>query len=248
MFKQYLSNRTKRLQNVTVVLTVLIVAATGTYVLTRSHAATPYVSVNAANGTLSGSAQQVQNCSGASNGSSCVVFGGTTSSSPVILGADVDGGQGATMAGIFVRAGITWDRKEFSMPSMTSNFGSPAQDASYGLSTIAIINTGDSTPLSSINATAYANYGLSLIQANPSIKLWEVLNEAYYKGGVADPQNYGKLYLALYNAVKSSGISGVKLMFNMWGDYQLPSGGFSDDCCGGAQTRNGRARGKQPGW
>lgn len=52
---------------------VLIVAAVGTYFLTGSHAASPYVSITASNGSVSNGAQSTPDCAGASNGN-CVVF------------------------------------------------------------------------------------------------------------------------------------------------------------------------------
>jgi|GEM_PF-4155232 hypothetical protein len=55
---------------------VLVVAILGTYLLIGSHAASPYASVTANNGTTSGATQQT--CAGASTGS-CIVFGGTIS-------------------------------------------------------------------------------------------------------------------------------------------------------------------------
>ena len=75
MFKQYFSNQTKRTQQLTAILAVLIVAAIGTYLLTGSHAATPYASITADSGTLASGAIK-QTCTGASDGN-CVVFGGS---------------------------------------------------------------------------------------------------------------------------------------------------------------------------
>ncbi|HZL07703.1 MAG TPA: hypothetical protein VFC50_00730 [Candidatus Dormibacteraeota bacterium] len=91
MFKKYLqyfSDQTKRPQQITAVLVIVVVAAIGTYLLTGSRAATPYANLNAANGRLGGNAQQVQNCSGANSGS-CVTFGcgGTANSITVCPGA-----------------------------------------------------------------------------------------------------------------------------------------------------------------
>jgi len=54
-------------------LTVLLVAGIGTYLLTSSHATTPYVSINADKGTLAGPATLTA-CAGASDGN-CVIFG-----------------------------------------------------------------------------------------------------------------------------------------------------------------------------
>ena len=71
---QYFSNKIKNAQQITAAVIVLLVAATGTYLLAGSRAATPYASVTPANGSLAGGAQQVQNCGNSSSGS-CVTFG-----------------------------------------------------------------------------------------------------------------------------------------------------------------------------
>jgi hypothetical protein len=76
-YLQYFSNQTKRSQQLTAVLVVLIVAGIGTYLLLGSHAATPYASITADSGTLTSGATK-QTCAGSSNGS-CVVFGGGSS-------------------------------------------------------------------------------------------------------------------------------------------------------------------------
>ena len=76
MLKQYFSNRTKRFQQLAVLLVVVIVAGIGTYLLTGSHAATPYASITADKGTLTSPATS-QSCSGASDGN-CVHFGSTS--------------------------------------------------------------------------------------------------------------------------------------------------------------------------
>ena len=67
------TNQTKRTQYITAALVVIAVAGIGTYLLTPSHAATPYASINAGTGTLASGATK-QTCSGSSDGS-CVVFG-----------------------------------------------------------------------------------------------------------------------------------------------------------------------------
>jgi hypothetical protein len=73
MLKQYLFTQTKRAQQITAILVVLIVAGIGTYLLLGSHAATPYASITADQGTLANGATK-QACSGSSDGN-CVVFG-----------------------------------------------------------------------------------------------------------------------------------------------------------------------------
>lgn len=64
----------KKLHRLNLLFVILVVAVVGTYLLISSHAASPYVAVNASSGILQGGAQTVQNCSG-SSASNCVAFG-----------------------------------------------------------------------------------------------------------------------------------------------------------------------------
>lgn len=75
---KFFTNQTKRTQYITTAMVVVLVAGIGTYLLIGSHAATPYASITADSGSLSGSATK-QACSDASDGS-CVMFGNSTSS------------------------------------------------------------------------------------------------------------------------------------------------------------------------
>ena len=58
----------------------------------------------------------------------------------------------------------------------------------------------------------------------------------YYKGHIADPVQYGRMYLAAVNAMKAAGIH-TPLLFNMFGDYPFGSWssptGDSTDAHGG---------------
>jgi hypothetical protein len=99
----YFTGKTKKFQHITAALAVLLVAVIGTYLLVGSHAATPYISATADNGTLGGSALR-QSCSGSSDGN-CVVFGsGSTSSSgargrPTIVNNTLVSDQGTLLRG-----------------------------------------------------------------------------------------------------------------------------------------------------
>jgi hypothetical protein len=82
MLQRILHNfqKSKSFRSITVAVVVVIVAAIGTYLLTSSHAASPYASATASSGSLTGNATTTS-CSGAST-STCVLFnssgGGTT--------------------------------------------------------------------------------------------------------------------------------------------------------------------------
>ena len=82
MLKQYFSNQTKRTKQITSVLVVLIVAGIGTYLLTGSHAATPYASISAGKGTTT--------C-----GASVVSDSTASDSNKVRFGSCVGGDEGA---------------------------------------------------------------------------------------------------------------------------------------------------------
>ena len=75
MLKTYYFGRSKRLQQASAFLIIVIVAAAGTFLLISGHAATPYASINADTGSLANGAAK-QACTGASDGS-CVMFGGS---------------------------------------------------------------------------------------------------------------------------------------------------------------------------
>jgi hypothetical protein len=237
MLKQYFSNQTKRTKQITSVLVVLIVAGIGTYLLIGSHAATPYASITADKGTLANGATS-QSCTGASDGN-CAVFGSSMSSS-VILGADGIGGWGQTGAQIFTKSKITGERLRYVMPGTTASYESATQASQWGLNGFGLIMTptgvnsqgqGIQEPLSQTSPAAYAAYAYQVIQQNPTVNVWELGNEQYFYGTAAQ---YGAQYLAVYNAVNgiTSGytkLPGKTLMFNIWGDYQLPNGQYSDD-------------------
>lgn len=79
MLRHYFADKTKRTQQVTMLVVVLIVAGIGTYLLSSSHAASPYSLSSADSGALSGEASE-QGCT-ASSDSNCVAFGAATSAS-----------------------------------------------------------------------------------------------------------------------------------------------------------------------
>ena len=224
MLKQYFTNQTKRTQQLTAIIVVLIVAGIGTYLILGSHAATPYASITADKGTLANGAT-AQTCAGSSNGS-CVVFGGSTS--PYMYGVIGSGNSPTT----FVKSGITADRIDYLYPSTSYEFQNPATDIANGINNFVVnLNIADSTstscvlrPTNCVGPAVFANWAYSIIQAHPTFKYWDVLNEAYFKANIADPIGYGKMYLDLYNDVQgiTSGYTKIPnqvLMFNMWGDY-----------------------------
>src|ERR1700685_778158 len=72
-------NKGSSLQRLLAVVVIIVVAIVGYKLLTASHAASPYVAVDASTGTVASPATK-QACSGADN-SNCVTFKAGTSSS-----------------------------------------------------------------------------------------------------------------------------------------------------------------------
>jgi hypothetical protein len=224
-------------KQLTILLVVILVAVVGTYLLVGSHAASPYTSVTADSGALNSTATK-QACSGSTDGN-CVLFNGSAATnSPVIQGVNDIGGWSASFAATFTNAGMHGDRIAFLLENgTTAQYETQATDEGYGINNLmANLDVSNSVSLSCkampsncVTPSAYASWAYSVIKISPSLKYWDVMNEAYYKGeanGVftADPVDYGADYLALYNMVegKDSGIAAIPgqvLMFNDYGDY-----------------------------
>ena len=131
MLKQFFTNQTKRTQYITAAIVVLLIAGIGTYILTSSHASTPYAAVTAESGTLANGATK-QTCSGASDGN-CVVFGGTTArASQIYWGSWIDGDVysigSADAPWSATTSGGSWDLFESHASKKVSiiHFGQPA--------------------------------------------------------------------------------------------------------------------------
>jgi hypothetical protein len=140
-----------------------------------------------------------------------------------IIGANDGSGWGAGPAKTIVAGHITWDRIELggSSQAVTASL-------SDGFHVLGIVgNLADGTPLSSAEPNAWAAEVVSQLKANPGVSIAEAGNEMYYKGNVANPVQYGRMYLAAVEAMKAAGIH-TPLLFNMFGDY-----GNSSDARGG---------------
>jgi hypothetical protein len=149
-----------------------------------------------------------------------------------IIGTDDAAGWGAPAAREILGAHITWDRVE-----LMSGSNLLATSLADGFKVLAIVNNiGDGTPLSSVNPSTWGSEVVSELKGNPGISLGEAANEAYFKGGVANPVQYGRMYLAAVQDIKAAGLH-TPLLFDMTGDY--PRGtwsaptGWSEDAHGG---------------
>jgi hypothetical protein len=149
-----------------------------------------------------------------------------------IIGTNDGAGWGPAAASTILAGHITWNRVEIGMDSNTL-----AQSLSDGFHVLAIVgNVGDSNPLSQVEPSAWAASVVSELQTNPGIEIAEAGNEMYLKGNIANPVQYGRMYLAATNAMKAAGIH-TPLLFNMLGDYHLGTWstptGYSNDASGG---------------
>jgi hypothetical protein len=149
-----------------------------------------------------------------------------------IVGTNDGAGWGPAAAKTILAGHITWNRVEIGMSSNTL-----AQSLSDGFHVLAIVgNVSDSTPLSQIEPSAWAASVVSELQTNPGIAIAEAGNEMYLKGNIANPVQYGRMYLAAVNAMRAAGIH-TPLLFNMLGDYHLGTWsaptGYSNDASGG---------------
>jgi hypothetical protein len=137
-----------------------------------------------------------------------------------IIGTNDGSGWGAVAAKTILGGHITWDRIELGGSSQAVT-----NSLSDGFHVLGIVgNLADGTPLSSAEPSAWAAEVVSQLKANPGISIAEAGNEMYYKGKVANPVQYGRMYLAAVEAMKAAGIR-TPLLFNMFGSYGNSSDG-----------------------
>jgi hypothetical protein len=150
----------------------------------------------------------------------------------VAIGVHGAAGWGSTVVKDFLANHITWNRVEVGMPSNTA-----AESIQDGFKTLAIVgNVEDGKALSKVEPVKWGAEVVSQLKANPGIAIAEAGNEMYYKGGIAEPAQYGKLYVAAVEAMKKAGIK-TPLLFNMEGDYEH-KGVWSYDAHGGGWLRD----------
>ena len=156
----------------------------------------------------------------------------TPPSTGKIIGTNDGAGWGVIPAATMIAGHITWNRVE-----VGEQLNTVPISVSDGFKVLAIVgNTNDSTPLSQSEPNLWGAQVVSEILANPGISIAEAGNEMYFKGGVGNPVQYGKMYLAAVNAMHATGIH-IPLLFNMWGNYSSSSG-YSSDSNGGGWLRD----------
>lgn len=90
-----------------------------------------------------------------------------------------------------------------------------------------IINADNSTFLASINTTTYAEKAAAIIKRvitdHPTVTVFEILNEPYFKGphNRSNAVDYANIVKATYEKCEAEGITGVSLLVAGFGDYPL---------------------------
>ena len=150
-----------------------------------------------------------------------------------LIGIDDATGWGSATAHNLLAAHVIWNRVEIGAPPPDT----VAESIKDGFKVLAIAgNTEDGAPLSKVEPAKWGSQVVSQLKANPGATLAEAGNEMYLKGGVAEPVQYGKMYLAAVEAMKKAGLK-IPLLFNMWGDY-LKGSKWSEDAHGGGWLRD----------
>lgn len=150
-----------------------------------------------------------------------------------IIGTNNGAGWGPAAAQTILAGHITWNRVEIGGP-----YNPISASQQEGFHTLAIVgNTEDGKPLKQTDPTSWGSSVAAQLQANPGISIAEAGNEMYLKGAIAEPVQYGKMYLAAINALKAAGID-TPLLFNMFGSYSQANGTWSVDEHNGGWLRD----------
>ena len=150
-----------------------------------------------------------------------------------IIGTNDGVGWGRAAARTIVRGHITWNRVALGSPPNTL-----AGSLSDGFKVLLIVaNVADRTPLSQIDPSSWGAEVVSELKARKGVGLAEAGNESYLKGDVANPIQYGRMYLDAVEDMKAARIR-IPLLFNMTGDiphntWADPQGWSEDDDEGG---------------
>jgi len=158
-------------------------------------------------------------------------------SAKVIIGTNDAAGWGPRAARTILRGHITWNRVE-----LVDRYSTFALSLREGFNVLAIVNNpDDETPLSAINPRRWGAEVVSELRSHPGVSIAEAGNETYLKGGVAEPVQYGLMYLAAVEDMRAAGIH-TPLLFNMTGDIPLGSWAdpttWSQDAHGGGWLRD----------
>jgi hypothetical protein len=159
---------------------------------------------------------------------------GLASPAGPIIGTNDAAGWGPAPARTVLQGHITWDRVD-----LGSHDDTLAVSLSDGFKVLAIAGNVEA-PLSDVDPGQWGAQVAYELEANRGISIAEAGNESYLKGGVANPVQYGHMYLDAIEDMKAAGIH-TRLLFNMTGDIPLDTwadpGSWSEDANGGGWLR-----------
>jgi hypothetical protein len=151
-----------------------------------------------------------------------------------IIGTNDAAGWGPAPGRTIMRGHITWDRVD-----LGSSYNTLASALSGGFKVLAIAGNVE-VPLSDVDPSQWGVGVAYELKANNGISIAEAGNESYLKGGVANPVQYGHMYLDAIEDMKTAGVR-TRLLFDMTGDIPLDTwadpGSWSEDAHGGGWLR-----------
>jgi hypothetical protein len=155
----------------------------------------------------------------------------------VIIGTNDAAGWGPRAARTILHGHITWNRVE-----LGHRYNMLGISLREGFKVLGIVgNPDDATPLSAVNPSRWGAEVVSELESDRGVSIAEAGNEVYLKGNVAEPIQYGLMYLAAVEDMHAAGLH-VPLLFDMTGDIPLGSwadpGGWSEDAKGGGWLRD----------
>jgi hypothetical protein len=166
------------------------------------------------------------------------ILPGLASTAGPIIGTNDAAGWGPAPARTIRRGHITWDRV-----NLEGRYNTLAVSLREGFKVLAIVGNVE-VPLSEVNPSQWGAHVAHELKTNRGISIAEAGNENYLKGGVANPVQYGRMYMAAIEAMQTAGIH-TRLLFNMTGDIPLGTwsdpGSWSEDNNGGGWLREATA-------
>lgn len=208
---QHFTNKSKRFQQLTILIVGLIVVGIGTYLLTGSYAAAPYTNTSASSGSLvagsSGSASTLS-CTAASSGT-CVAFnptntggGGTGSTGKLIVSINNATGYGDDAnepVTLFKNIDVTWTRVDSS---------AIAQTAEEGMNPFPTYETGNDGNCTGETPAAVQSAVAALVPTLEKYKVpyLEICNESYLS---ESDTAYAAQYNAAHVALAGSGVKAI---------------------------------------
>jgi hypothetical protein len=153
-----------------------------------------------------------------------------------IIGTNDGTGWGAKAARKILAGHITWNRV-----AVDEGGNLVAESRTLGFKVLGVVgNVLDEMPLSRVEPKSWGAEVVSELQTNRGISIAEAGNESYFKDQLANPVQYGRMYLDAVEDMKAAHIQ-IPLLFNMTGDIPLHTwahpDGWSEDAKGGGWLR-----------